>query len=920
MNTINFSAEQKDYITNKDTNDTKLYGIPGAGKTRCIIGRIEYLASKKTYDKDNIFVLTFSRFAITDFIDRIKEESKLQKCINIKNITTIDSMSKKILSSELSVDSSDVSLLSIRLRDYLVNLKDKLGLNPNSILHKIQCLFVDEAQDLNNIQYDIISNLKRLIGCKVNLIGDPNQNIYQFRNSSEKYLLNYDATQFLLTKNFRSNKHIVNFTKHLRPNILSDIHHTNRLDDLDDSKKVQLFIGKSGEIGQDILDRVKNYKKDRSNIAIIAPTRGISKQKGIGLSVIANLFKENDIEFIKGYDDSGSLDDSFVPEKFKKEREKVNLLTYTGTKGLEYDVVYLIDFTFSLMNRKPSKEDHEIFRYLLYVATSRAKDEMVIYCNERKKVNPVIYSVPKDVYNTNKAIEYNEKDYIYNNKKDENTRGITEILSSMSTEQLSEIEKMLNIEIKSEKIMEEDYTESGLGSYNVLMGIYMEKLFLLIIGHYQNKKPSRIHFIEKLLNSKHIILDEKTCDYFVNFFKSFGEIPTWKEYDDNKVYIKNDIRAIINKHYDRNVEFGNHHVTSDKFIELFDKIKDSLTIKYNNYLNSLDYTVILEDLFYLVRVEYFYKNNHYCYIEEDIDHLLDRYYTLIRKLDQLANEMVKKYKHIDYKQFVENKQLQIMGEIDLILDDTICEIKFTRSTNLKHSIQLFLYNICYFFGNPDKFFNNNFHIYNFQEGKRYDINISIKKIKMIDFYNIISDITNMKIKNTVIAYDTETTGLIDRSKPETLGFPEIIQLSMVEYYTGMIVYNNYVSIAGTISPFITELTKITNEMIHDKPDIDQTRKILNKKMRNYGNIKLCAHNGKAFDDLLMRHYKLLGACNIDFIDTKLLFRLYFNDKKQSMKLTTLYNTIFGKDFTGAHSAINDVYALIDIIRFYNIAL
>ena len=50
----------------------------------------------------------------------------------------------------------------------------------------------------------------------------------------------------------------------------------------------------------------------------------------------------------------------------------INLLTYHGTKGLEFDVVFVMDFYYALFNIKPTEEEHKINQYLLYVATSRA--------------------------------------------------------------------------------------------------------------------------------------------------------------------------------------------------------------------------------------------------------------------------------------------------------------------------------------------------------------------------------------------------------------------------------------------------------------------------------------------------------------------------------------------------------------------
>ena len=76
-------------------------------------------------------------------------------------------------------------------------------LKKNEDLIKYKTIFIDEAQDLNPTQFSILSSLKDKLELSLNLIGDPNQNIYQFRKSTDKYLREFISKEFLLTINFR---------------------------------------------------------------------------------------------------------------------------------------------------------------------------------------------------------------------------------------------------------------------------------------------------------------------------------------------------------------------------------------------------------------------------------------------------------------------------------------------------------------------------------------------------------------------------------------------------------------------------------------------------------------------------------------------------------------------------------------------
>ncbi len=123
-------------------------------------------------------------------------------------IMTIDSFCYQLIHKiELDRESCDVNVLSAKFLDMIQKPEKEQKVASylkRSKFRKIKCLFVDEAQDLNQIQYDIILYLQKVINCSLHFIGDPNQNIYQFNGSFEKFMLNHPGKRFKLTKNFRS--------------------------------------------------------------------------------------------------------------------------------------------------------------------------------------------------------------------------------------------------------------------------------------------------------------------------------------------------------------------------------------------------------------------------------------------------------------------------------------------------------------------------------------------------------------------------------------------------------------------------------------------------------------------------------------------------------------------------------------------
>ncbi len=89
-------------------------------------------------------------------------------------------------------------------------------------LYKFVC--IDEAQDLNEAQYAVISALCGESFKNVMMVGDPKQSIYGFNTSSPEYMdrfkVEFGAQLVGLTENFRSSKAVVDVARSLDSNYL----------------------------------------------------------------------------------------------------------------------------------------------------------------------------------------------------------------------------------------------------------------------------------------------------------------------------------------------------------------------------------------------------------------------------------------------------------------------------------------------------------------------------------------------------------------------------------------------------------------------------------------------------------------------------------------------------------------------------
>jgi len=87
---------------------------------------------------------------------------------------------------------------------------------------KYSHICVDEAQDLNRIQYEFIRALAGSEARNVMMVGDPGQMIYGFNGSSsaffcEHFLRDFSPSSFRLTENYRSSRAVVRAANSLRP-------------------------------------------------------------------------------------------------------------------------------------------------------------------------------------------------------------------------------------------------------------------------------------------------------------------------------------------------------------------------------------------------------------------------------------------------------------------------------------------------------------------------------------------------------------------------------------------------------------------------------------------------------------------------------------------------------------------------------
>ena len=201
-------SSKQSQIINDDTSKYIVVAAgPGSGKTKVLVHKLASLMLLEDVKHEQLLMLTFSRAAATEFKKRLI--SLIGNAASFIEIKTFHSYCFDLLGKVGDLDSlGDVVKDATEL---IANGEVDLGRITKTVL------VIDEAQDMDENEYKLVHALMdRNEDMRVIAVGDDDQNIYEFRGASSKYLkdfiMNYDTKKYEMTDNFRSAKSIVKFS------------------------------------------------------------------------------------------------------------------------------------------------------------------------------------------------------------------------------------------------------------------------------------------------------------------------------------------------------------------------------------------------------------------------------------------------------------------------------------------------------------------------------------------------------------------------------------------------------------------------------------------------------------------------------------------------------------------------------------
>ncbi|KAL0229307.1 hypothetical protein GEMRC1_013926 [Eukaryota sp. GEM-RC1] len=468
---------------------SKLLGQPGAGKSLCIFYFLKAKIEEGVLQFPHDFILlTFSKTTVSDLL--LKASRFSLPYFNDKNVRTFHSLAGSICYAR-GIRSS--------LRSCIPTATELLksdSLDDIFSLYRLKLIIVDEAQDLNPIQFFFVETLSKSLNIPLILVGDTNQSIFSFQGSDPAILDSYNVSTFSLIVNYRSSKPIIDGGKEKG------------------NHPVEIIVTSKTELEGEILSKIQYFKNlglCYEDICILGPVKlSRYKHNSIGLQAVANILERSSIPYNVRYR-RASLNNNEV-DFLDPVPGQVNLLTIHGSKGLEFKAVILLNFHFSSMGRVPDQEEFQQSKFLWYVGCSRAQEFLSIFAYKDRPIHPLfdkISNLPNVRVFGQPNVQYpsfNDKKYLqFRDSVRVTDLTAPNFLNSVEYDQFSKFfkdfgpsrmiyqsSKLINTQLDSFSLFPDIY---GL-LFEKLVQIFYHAKFKTLLGYFQNLKS----FYEQMIH------------------------------------------------------------------------------------------------------------------------------------------------------------------------------------------------------------------------------------------------------------------------------------------------------------------------------------------------------------------------------------------------------------------------------------
>jgi superfamily I DNA/RNA helicase len=457
---IELTDDQCAIVTADPESHYKIIACAGSGKTTTIICRIKYLIDSGVKPWQ-IMLTTFNVDAAENMRNRLEELFGFK--LNIY-CGTIDALAYRFYNAYFKRD--DFIGVSEYCTEFLKFLKEDCESSVR-LRNKFKYVFFDEFQDCNDVQYEIVKIMAQKSW--VTVIGDDAQNIYQWRGSNMDFILrfedylpmreieNVNVLQYVsdvesvesvesiqvscrvmtLVKNFRSTPEIV------------ELANRSIEQNTDQIPKKMLAVNKS----HGRLPRIYVYNNSDEEAAYtVAYIKRYIYEGRIKPHEIAVLARNNysikkveELLEINNTDSKSPLKVNYVAlitddtrdTQPKILKDHVTLTTIHKSKGLEWDVVFIMSCNDDKFPSETTPIKLQEDRRLFYVAVTRAKRYLNLTFIKNKSITRFIGELDRSIY------EFDEIDDRYFKYSDDRNikfkNGVTQLIEMLEPRDIKKL-------------------------------------------------------------------------------------------------------------------------------------------------------------------------------------------------------------------------------------------------------------------------------------------------------------------------------------------------------------------------------------------------------------------------------------------------------------------------------------------------
>ena len=695
---VKVDKQQHDIITQPQTKDICIISCAGSGKTQTITSRVCYMIEYYGCDPESFMITTFTRNASEDMKNRIEQFIGVSRvlCGTFHSISlmTLNKYTPFVLDENIHIDETQYLFYDFLKSEESMEFKEK-----------IKYIFVDEYQDINDIQHKIINEMyKNAISLVV--VGDDSQNIYNFRGSNISFILNFsdnfkNASMNKLTTNYRSSKEIINLANAIIKKNDNQIKKDMIPFKKEDTTKPKIYLFDT------LFDEIKFVTKsiiDDLTIRRIPPDR------------IAIFSRNNQpLYYAEEYLTKKGVKNIFISTDYKIGvnylKHHVTLSSIHSAKGVEWKKVYIIGMNDNFFPSRKDQESIDEERRLFYVAVTRCKKDLVITHSKTQPITRFITELDSSLFDCDcisKSTKSSNRIFNINNS-------VTHLIKKLNGDDYSKLKKegiipQLNFVTTNlyepykypEFVIDLNlYTDFGcfidylirrmLAPISVNESGYLDnRATMMIIGVYlENSYRKTYEEYEQVISYiLDLVTDKKiTKKHIIEAFKKYKyNIETISEKD--ITFVLHIINLIIDKAKLFKMKPSKIPIIQKMYIPF--EFTTTMVKSYLKYINkNIDWKDIIADVYQVSKchpISFDRRKN--LYVELDPTNLTNcmEWYTDVY-------DAVMKYFSKDVKCNPSFYNGFIAGDADIITEDNIVDFKnsVVKNLNMEHIVQLLVY-------------------------------------------------------------------------------------------------------------------------------------------------------------------------------------------------------------------------------------